>query len=60
MSKQATHEEILLSFYGHERRDRLPMQLDHLLKFLVIEFFFSLLTDQEFFVLGDLDLETFL
>ena len=58
MSKQATHEEILLSFYGHGRK--IGMQLDHLLKFLVIEFFFSLLTDQEFFVLGDLDLETFL
>ena len=36
------------------------MQLDHLLKFLAIEFFFSLFSNQEFLVLGNFGFESFL
>ena len=60
MSKEAAHEEILLSVYGHGRRGRIGMQLDHLLKFLAVEFFFSLFSNQEFFVLGNFGFESFL
>ena len=60
MSKQAALDDTLLSVYGHGRMGRIRMQLDNLLKFLAIEFFFSLLSNQEFLVLGNFGFESFL
>ena len=60
MSKQAALDDTLLSVYGHGRMGRIRMQLDNLLKFLAIEFFFSLLSNQEFLVLENFGFESFL
>ena len=60
MSKQAAHEQILLSVCGRGRSGRIGVQLNHLLELLAVEFFFSLLSNQDFFVLGNFGFESFL